>query len=173
MRKETKILIGIMAVLILALPLMSNVIAAEDNGQQSDESSDAPQGNLQRLLAARMLQQGRRKWLIWFFKGAEKDTVSGTVTARHRNILILTDGADKRYNIVLPVNWNIDSEVIPLNEMFEEGYVSIGDEVTLEVLKRTVENENEVALTIFVGYEIMNEDTGDVFYAVLPVNIEG
>ena len=65
MRKETKILIGIMAVLILALPLMSNAMATEDDGQQSDESSDAPQGNLRRLLAARMLQQGRR-WLIWF-----------------------------------------------------------------------------------------------------------
>ncbi len=173
MRKETKILIGIMAVLILALPLMSNVMAAEDNGQQSDESSDAPQGNLRRLLAARMLQQGRRKWLIWFFKGAEKEIVSGTVTARHRNILILTDGDGKRYNIVLPVNWNIGSEIISLNEMFEEGYVSIGDEVTLEVLKRTVENENEVTLTIFLAYEIKNEDTSDVFYAVLPVNIEG
>lgn len=173
MRKETKIFVGIMAVLILALPLMSSVIAAEDNGGQSDESSDAPQGNIRRLIVARMLQQGRRRWLIWFFKGAEKDTVSGTVTARHRNILILTDGDGKRYNIVLPVNWNIGSEVISLNEMFEEGYVNIDDEVTLEVLKRTVENENELTLTIFVGYEIENEDTGDVFYAVLPVNIEG
>ena len=173
MRKENKILIGIMAMLILALPLMSNVIATEDNGQQSDESGDALQGNLRRLFAARMLQQGRRKWLIWFFKGAEKDTVSGTVTTRHRNILILTDGDGKRYNIVLPVNWNVGSEAISLNEMFEEGYVNIDDEVTLQALKRTVENENEVTLTIFLAYEIKNEDTSDVFYAVLPVNIEG
>ena len=172
MRKETKIFIGIMAVLILTLPLMSNVIAAEDNGEQSDESSDALQGNLRRLLAARMLRQGRRKWLIWFFKGGEKDTVLGTVTARHRNILILTDGDGKRYNVVLPVNWNIGSEVISLNEMLEEGYVNIDDEVTLQALKRTVENENEVTLTIFLAFEIKNEDS-DVFYAVLPVNMEG
>ena len=173
MRKEIKILIGIMAVLILALPLMSTAMAAEVNGEEPDESGDAPQGSLRRLLAALNMQQGRWKRFIWFFKGAEKDTLSGTVTARHRNILILTDGNGERYNVVLPANWNVGSEVISLNEMFEEGYVNIGDEVTLEVLKRTVENENEVTLTIFFGYEIENEDTGHIFYAVLPVNIEG
>lgn len=74
---------------------------------------------------------------------------------------------------MLPVQWNIGSEVISLNEMFEEGYVNIGDEVTLDVLERTVENENEVTLTIFLGYEIENEEAGDMFYAVMLVNIEG
>jgi len=119
------------------------------------------------------MQQNRRRWFIWFFKGAEKDTVSGTVIVRHSHILILTDDDDERYNIVLPVQWNIGSEVISLNEMFEEGYVNIGDEVTLDVLERTVENENEVTLTIFFGYEIKNEEAGDMFYAVMLVNIEG
>ena len=161
-----------MAVLIVAFPLMSGVMAADDTTQESDESDDSPQGRLLRFLAASNLQQGKRRTLIWFFKGAEKDTVSGIVTARHRNILILTDG-DERYNIVLPVHWNIDSEVISLNEMFEEGYVEIGDDVNLEVLKRAVENENEVSLTAIFGYEIENENAGDVLYAVLPVNIDG
>jgi hypothetical protein len=174
MGKESKILIGIMAVLILALPLMSCVMATEDNGPEPDGSDDFSEEKAKRFLAAAYkLHQGRLRSLIWFFRGAEKDMISGTVTARHRNILIVTVDDGERYNIVLPMQWNLGSEVISLDEMFEEGHVGLGDDVTLKVLKKTVENENEVALTAIFGYEIEDVTTGSILYAVLPFNIDG
>lgn len=172
--KESKILIGIMAVLILALPLMSGVMAAEGNGLEPDEADDFSEEEAKRFLAAAYkMHQGRLRSLIWFFRGAEKDKISGTVTARHRNILIVTVDDVERYNIVLPIQWNFGFEVISLNEMFEEEYLGLGDDVTLMTLKKTVENEKEVALTAVFGCEIENVTTGSILYAVLPFNIDG
>ena len=155
-------MIGLVAVLLVALPLISSALAVDVNSQELDES------NLCGERVRACIRQ--RQWrIIWFFKGAEKDSIEGTVIARDRNILIVTDDQDNRFNIILPGRWNIGSDVVTLNQVFDEGYISIGETVTLEVLKRTVTNENRVSLTIIFGYEITTTEYN--IYVVLPINI--
>ena len=171
MKKESKILIGVIAALLVALPLMAGVTAAAaDDGQEFEESNDSPEQRLRRIIVARNQQKRRRA--IWFFRGAVKVTVTGTVEQRDGNIMIVaTDVEGDMINIVLPRRWlakSDNSKVISLQQMFDEEYVKIGDEVTLKVLKRTVTNENEeVTVTAIFGYEIPSHS----LYAILPYNI--
>lgn len=163
-KKENKMLIGVLAVLLVTLPVMS-FMAVNANDQELNESD-----NLLRTNIRLRIRHQRKQRLVWFFKGAEKFTITGTVTARDRNILILTDGNGDRFNIVLPGRWNVDTDVVSLNQIFEE-YVSIDETVTLEVLKRTVTNENGVTVTTIFCYEITTNS--NTLYAVLLVNIDG
>ncbi len=165
MEKKSKILIGLVAVLLVVLPLASSVMAANASNQEPDESISLDCERIR--VEVQNLQRQRR--IIWFFRDAEKDTITGTVTARDRNILIVIDSNGDRFNIVLPRQWNIGSEVVTLNQVLDEAYVSIGETVTFDVLKRTVTNENDVTVTIIFCYEITTNDYN--LYAVLPVNI--
>lgn len=161
MKKESKILIGFIAVLLIALPLMGSVIAVDVDGQESNETYN--------LLGERVELKGRNQRIVWFFKDAEKDIIAGTITARDRNILIVTDGDGERLNIVMSRRWNMGQDVVSLNQMFEDGYVSIGETVSLDVLKRTFKNGNDVTATIIFCYEISTGSNN--LYAVLPFNI--
>ena len=167
MKKESKILIGVLAALLVVIPLMSLVMAVDVNGQEPDESDN--------LLRARIRLEEynlqRQRCVIWFFKDAEKDTITGTITAHDRSILIVTDAAGNRFNIILPRRWNIGSDVVSLDQLFDEGYISIGETVTLDALKRTDTNENGVTVTTIFCYEITTNSHN--LYAVLPVNIDG
>jgi len=160
--QKSKILIGLMAVLIVALPLMS-AIAAEDNDLEPIEPEGAER--LRRFLVAHELQQQRQRRSIWFFKGAVKATLEDvTVVGISRNIVIVKDDEDY-LNVIMPGRWYDESEaVLELEEMF---LAIEGTTVNLEVLKRTVTNENEVSVTIYFCYEI------DGYHAVLPYNIDG
>jgi len=169
-KKESKMLIGAIAVLLVSLPVISSVIA--DNDVQSDELNNEGGERFRRLLAALKLQQERRRLAIWFFKGAAKDTVTGTVIATHRNILML-QADEEVLNIIMPRYWLApeSSHVISLEEIFgEEGYAPAGTEVTLSVLERTAENEQGVSVTIIFAYLITVDS--DSFHAVLPFNID-
>jgi len=164
MKKESKMLIGVMAVFLVAVSLVGSGLAVNAYGQESDESNNIPRERKNLVV--------RNRRIIWFFKGAVKDTITGTVVAHDRNILIVEDSEGDRFNIVLPRRWNIDSQVISLIQMFDE-YVSIDDTVTLTVLMRTATNENDVTVTIIFGYEIEDITNGNSLYAVLPINIDG
>ena len=164
MKKESKMLIGVMAVFFVAVSVIGSGLAVNAYGQESDESNNVPRERTNLVT--------RNQRIIWFFKGAVKDTITGTIVAQDRNILIVEDGEGDRFNIVLPRRWNIDSQVISLIQMFDE-YVSIDDTVTLTVLTRTATNENDVTVTIIFGYEIENIINGNSLYAVLPINIDG
>lgn len=171
-KTKTKVLTGVIAALLLILPLMSNVVAED----VYDDESNVPNGSLQekikQFINRSTLQQRRQHRAVWFFKDAEYSTVDGTVTAHHKNILVVTT-EDGRLSVVLPGVWNVDSEVVRLYQIFEEDYVSIGDQVTIKALNRTVTNENGVTLSIIFGYEIDDETSDYHLYAVLPVNIKG
>jgi len=171
-KKESKILIGVMAMLLVALPLIGGVMATDDYTQESDESNlvaDDSEQKIRRFSVLCKLRQEKQRRVIWFFKGAEKDTITGTITARDRNVIIVTNGED-RFNVVVARRWNVDSEVVSLQQMFDEGYIP-NETVTLTVLKRAVTNENDVTVTIIFGYEITT--SSNHLYAVLPFNIEG
>jgi len=164
MRKSSKILIGALAVLIVALPLMSAVVAAEDNGQEPTDTDRQLRQRINRFLVERRLQQ-KQRLLIWFFKGAEKATLEdATIEAKSGNIAIVKVD-EQSLNVVMPLRWYDETgkKVVPLETVLDE----IGSyEVTLEVLKRTVTNDKGVSVTAYFCYEI------DGYRAVLPFNID-
>ena len=118
MRKESKMLIGALAVLLVAMPLIVGVMATEDTSN--------PSGNKIRQWFALRLQQMKRQFnaIIRFFRGAENTLITGTVSARDGNILIVTDAEGNRFNIVLPRRWNIDQSIVPLGDI--DQYLSLG-----------------------------------------------
>jgi len=171
MKTQSKILFAAALALVIALPLMSVAMTYSYEGE-TDDSGSPHRERARQLLMQRVGQHWGPWFSSWFFKEAEIVTVEGTVTAHARHVLVLTTDEDERLNIVLPGSWNVDSEVFGLPQIFEEGYISIGDEVSIKALQRTVTNENEVTITAFLGYEIVDETNGNHLYAVLPFNIE-
>ena len=106
----------------------------------------------------------------WFFREASGVTVEGSVAAYFRNMLILNlDG--ESINIVLPPVWRVNSEVMNVSTLFEEGYIEVGDEVLVKAVQRKATNENGLSIVILLAYEIESQN-GYTLYAVLPFNIE-
>lgn len=155
MNKESKILMVALAVLLVTSPLIVGAMATED---ESNPSYKVRQWIMLRL------QQIRLR-IAWFFKGAENAMVTGTVTARSNNILIVTDSSGNRINIVLPWRWNINQQIVLLNDI--DQYLT--GEVTVKTLSRTATNEKGVTVTMLIAYEITAD--GKTLYAVLPYNI--
>jgi len=170
MQKKTKLIVGVTLVLLIALPFTA-ITVAEVYGQQVNGSNVAEGENAQRLLLLQ-LQQRKPFLMGWFLKEAEKSTVTGTIIAHAGRIIVVRDSQGERLNIVLAVRWNIDSNNLPIKQVFSEGYLSVGDEVTLNALKRTATNTKGVTITIIFGYEILNKANNNHLYAIQPLNIQ-
>jgi len=173
MKTRTKILTGVIVALLVALPLISNAIAEGEYREENNTPDASLEDRLRQFIMSRLSQQKRNPNLVWFFKGAEAVVVEGEVTAHHDNILVLTTDEEERLSIVLPRVWNIDSDIVRLQQTYEEELLLIGDEITVKALKRAVTNDNGVTVTMIFGYEINDPSNGNHLYAVLPVNIEG
>ncbi len=106
-----------------------------------------------------------------FFRDATITTIEGSVAAHFRNILIIEDVESNNLNILLPPVWRIGSKVMNVSKIFEEGYLSPGDNVTIKALQKIVTNRNGTSLIILLAYEISNDSNGYVLYAVLPFNV--
>ena len=167
LNKNSKVLIGLAAVLVIALPLMS-AFAAEDNGQETIELGRGEKGQekLNRFLFAQNLPNLRQRRSLWFLKGAEKAMFGDvTIVGMLRNILIVQH-EEGYLNFVMPDRWydQANEVIIDLEEMFTE---IKGSTLDLQVLKRTVTNESRVSLTIYFCYKING------YHAALPYNIDG
>jgi len=61
-----------------------------------------------------------------------------------------------RYNIVLSGVWYNSFAIVQLRQVYEKGYVSIGDSVSMDALESTVMNKNNVTILVIFGYEIVD-----------------
>jgi hypothetical protein len=153
-----------MIVLIIVLPLMSYVVA-EGNGGETEENEAQISQRLRRLFAALKIGKEKQKQSVWFFKEAEKGTLEGTIVGRAGNIVVLDN--DDEVNIVMHNRWFVEEgTILSLAELFET-YISIGDLASMEVLIRTVVNDNGVSVTYYFCYEIND------YHGVMPGNIDG
>lgn len=113
---------------------------------------------------------GLRARLAWrFLNRSEPVEVEGTVVALFKNLLIV-DTSEKRIRIHMPPAWNVDEEVMTREEFFE-GYLSVGEGVTVEALRANVIDKEGLCIYVLLAYEITTEG-GTHAYAVLPFNIE-
>jgi hypothetical protein len=153
-----------MVVLIIVLPLMSYVGAEANSGETEENDGQIAQG-LRRLFAALKIRKEKQKQSIWFFKEAEKGTLEGTIVGRAGNIVILDNGDE--VNVVMHNRWFVEEDtIVSLAELFET-YISIGDLASMEVLIRTVVNDNGVSVTYYFCYQIND------YHGVMPGNIDG
>ena len=172
MQAKIKILLGVMVTLVVALPLISNAFAVEMYSENPDGEHNL---SLREKIRLRLwLQHRRREVIKQFLKEAESLTIEGVV-ATHYGRILMVDAEGERLNILIPELWSVDSEVINITEMFDGGYVNLGDSVTIDALQRSFTNEKGVSITVIVAYEIEidNGGSGNHLYAVLPFNIEG
>lgn len=119
-------------------------------------------------------QNQRRSWLkarlAWrFLNHSEPVEIEGTVVALFKNILII-DTTEGRIRIHLPPQWNVGEEVMTREELFE-GYLSVGEDITVKALRADVIDKDGLCVYLLLGYEIIDEN-GAHAYAVLPFNIE-
>jgi len=169
MKTISKVLIATVVVLLLVLPLTYNTVAAYANEQDSEDKQ--PTWRMRKRVNVNICcPRCSPKWHLraLFFKKAAPVTITGEVLAHHNNILVVSS-EDSRLNVVLPPIWGLGSEVFNVSQLLNDGYINIGDTVTIKALQATVTNDQGVSITIIFGYEIISSE--DHFYAVLPFNI--
>jgi len=112
--------------------------------------------------------KARRTW--WFLNHSEPTEIDGTAVALFKNMLILDTG-EGQIRIHLPQAWTIDGQVTMREDLFESGYLSEDETITVKALRADVIDKQGLCVYLLLGYEIINE-SGASACAVLPFNIE-
>lgn len=94
----------------------------------------------------------------------------GPVVALFKDMLIV-DAGEGQMQIHLPQTWAVDGELTRREELFDSGYLSVGENITVKALRADVIDKEELCIYLLLGYEIIDE-SGVHAYAVLPFNIE-
>jgi hypothetical protein len=85
--------------------------------------------------------------------------------------MLILDAADEHVRIHLPPMWTVEEELVERQELLENGYLTVGEEITVNALRANAVEKESVRIHLLLGYEITNGS--DVHaYAVLPFNIE-
>ena len=167
MKTKTKVLIGTLMVLVLAVPLITVVLAEEGNGTPDQGQNRTLKNRFMQFMRNRQIQEQRLMRARAFFGKAEPTTVEGTVVAYHGNILIVNT-ENGRLNVQLPQVWNLDTEIVNVQQLCEE-YLTSGTQVSIKALQTQVTNDNGVTVTIIQAYVVTAGE--NTFYPVLPFNI--
>jgi len=180
METKSKFLIGAVLALLVALPLMSTVLATSMNkgvsnagiGTECQNDNDKPKLECYDQSIFRIIKEQYPQYANLgkdFLKNARNVTIEGTVITHFRKILVLQT-TTSRLNILLPPIWSVNTEdkVLNLTEVFTS-YVKSGDTVEIKALERDYKNSNGVTISIIVAYEILTSDSH--LYAILPFNI--
>ncbi len=110
----------------------------------------------------------RRGW--WFLNHSEPTELDGTAVALFKNMLIVDTG-EGQIRIHLPRAWTVNEDIMMREELFESGYLSEGETITVKALRADVIDKEGLCVYLLLGYEIINEASVRA-YAVLPFNIE-
>ena len=107
----------------------------------------------------------------YFIKNTVPVEIEGNLAAHVRRLLILNVESEE-VSVIVPRGWLVNGEAMRLSELFEEGYLNVGDELVITALEAAYTNENGVTFYIIFGYEIENQTNGSHLSAILPFNIE-
>ena len=167
MNTKTKALIGMMIALMAAIPIVSYTMAGPSSTFLNDSANSDNSATTQEMEQSRTMIQERSRGAR-FFRGAEKVTVEGMVDAYYKQIIVVQSGEEK-LNILLPATWSVGSEIYNVTQLFEQGILASGQNVSIQALQRTTTNENGVTIRVILAYEIAAGETN--IHAILPFNI--
>jgi len=71
----------------------------------------------------------------------------------------------------MPPAWIVGEEEMMREELFESGYLSVDESITVKALRADMIYKEELCIYLLLGYEIIDEDVVHA-YAVLPFNIQ-
>lgn len=157
------VMVAVASVLLYA-PL-TNALQS-DEGQESDVEINNE--NFAACCRGKPWLKARLGW--WFLNHSEPVEVEGTAVALFKDMLIVNT-AEGQIRIHLPRPWTVDEELTMRAELFESGYLSVGENITVKALRADVIDKEGLRVYLLLGYEIIDE-SGDHAYAVLPFNIE-
>lgn len=112
--------------------------------------------------------KARRSW--WFLNHSEPVEVEGAAVTLLRGMPVVNT-AEGQIRIHLSREWIVDEEPMMREELFESGYLSVGENITVKTLRGNMIDKEGLCIYLLLGYEIIDE-TGAHAYAVLPFNIE-
>jgi len=160
----TLVIVAVASVFLYA-PLTN---ALQSNGDQESDVEILNDMNFQARCRCKPRLKARRVW--WFLNHSEPTEIDGTAVALFKNMLII-DTSEGQIRIHLPQAWTIDGQVTIREELFESGYLSEGETITVKALRADVIDKQGLCVYLLLGYEINNESTVHA-YAILPFNIE-
>ncbi|MFQ6073851.1 MAG: hypothetical protein ACE5KC_01400 [Candidatus Bathyarchaeia archaeon] len=170
MKSKVKVLIVTLVVVAVASVLL---YAPLTNALQSREEqvSDVETFDNENFAVFRRWRPRLKARLVWWFlHHSEPVEVEGTAVDLFRDMLI-ADTSEGQIRIHLPQAWTVDGELTMREELFESGYLSAGEDITVKALRADITNEEGLSIYLLLGYEIIDE-SGVSAYAVLPFNIE-
>ncbi len=106
----------------------------------------------------------------WFLNHSEPVEVEGDIVILLRSMLVV-NMAEGQIRIHLPQEWIVDEELMTREELFKNGYLSVGETITVTALRRNIVDKEGLHIYLLLGYEIIDE-TSAYTCAVLPFNIE-
>jgi len=160
----TLVIVAVASVFLYA-PLTNALQPSEDPQSDVEILNDM---NFEARCKCRPRVKARRAW--WFLNHSEPMEVNGAAVALFKNMLIV-DTDKGQIRIHLPQVWTVNGEVTMREELFESGYLSEGETITVKALRANVIDKEGLCVYLLLGYEIINESTVYA-YAVLPSNIE-
>jgi len=107
---------------------------------------------------------------LWFLNHSEPVVVEGTAVTLLKGMLVV-NVAEGQIRAHLPQEWIVDEESMVREELFESGYLSLGEDITVKALRGDIIDKEGLRIYLLLGYEIIDE-SGVHAYAVLPFNIE-
>lgn len=160
----TLVIVAVASIFLYA-PLTNTL---QSNGGQESDVEILNEMNFEARCRCRPRVKARRVW--WFLNHSEPTEVDGAVVVLFKNMLIV-DTAEGQIRIHLPQAWTVDGEVTMREELFESGYLSEGETITVKALRADVIDKQGLCVYLLLGYEIINESTVHA-HAILPFNIE-
>ena len=160
----TLVIVAVASVFLYA-PLTN---ALQPNGDPESDVEILNDMNFKARCRGRPRVKARRGW--WFLNHSEPTEVDGAAVALFKNMLIVDTG-EGQIRIHLPRAWTVDGEVTMREELFESGYLSEGETITVKALRADVIDKEGLCVYLLLGYEIINESTVHA-HAILPFNIE-
>ena len=160
----TVVIVAVASVFLYA-PLTN---ALQPNGDQESDVEILNDMNFEARCRCKPRLKARLGW--WFLNHSQPTEVDGAAVALFKNKLIL-DTSEGQIRIRLPQAWTVNGEVTMREELFESGYLSEGENITVKALRADVINKQGLCVYLLLGYEIINESTVHA-HAILPFNIE-
>lgn len=155
----------VFAVALIMVVVASALLYMPLTGALQSEVSD-----VEGTYAHRHKPWSRAKLGWWFLNHSEPVEVEGDIVILLRSMLVVNT-AEGQIRIHLPQEWIVDEELMMREELFENGYLSVGETIAVTALRRNIVDKEGLCIYLLVGYEIIDETSAHAC-AVLPFNIE-
>jgi hypothetical protein len=140
----TLVIVAVASVFLYA-PLTN---APQPNGDPESNVKTLNDINFEARCRCRAGVKVRRAW--WFLNHSEPTEIDGAAVALFKNMLIVDTG-EGQIQIHLPQAWTINGEITMREELFESGYLSEDENITVKALRADVIDKEGLCVYLLLG----------------------